>query len=89
MRSYVNYVQNEIKNLPSDVVDLFVDGLTTLLPRNRAMILEYSCMGDSDVARYCFKAHLFSRYIYFMLGKGYEFSYAFQFRFKQFILTQM
>ena len=64
----MDYVRNELKELPSNAVDLFVEGLTTLLPRNRAMILEYSCLGDSDVARFCFKSHMFSRYIYFMLG---------------------
>ena len=63
-------MKDEVKDLPPNVVDLFVDGITTLLPRNRQMILQYDCLGDSDVSRFCFKAHLFSRYIYFMLGSG-------------------
>ena len=68
MRQYLNYLRQEIRDLPDDVIDLFNDGLVTLVPRNRQMILEYSGLGDSDVARYCFRAYLNSRYFYFMLG---------------------
>ena len=70
MRKYHQYLQREFRDLPGDVVDSFFEGLSTIIPRNRSMILEFNGLGDSEIAQFVFKSHLNSRYFYFMLGMG-------------------
>ena len=65
-------MQREVRDLPGDIVDGFFEGISTIIPRNRAMILEYNGMGDSEVSQFVFKSHLNSRFIFFMLGGGLE-----------------